>query len=109
MPGIVATSGDPIVQMHRGVAASAREAAAGLPTVSAVGMRAGHASILEAALSETRRTLEGLARVGDVGASGATALADQDVENAGRFGDGWDGPEIQRKGELGVEYQRIEI
>ncbi|SHW96940.1 MULTISPECIES: hypothetical protein [Mycobacteroides] len=97
--GTVATTGDPVIQMHKGVAASARAAAGGLPEVSAVGMRAGHAEILESALGETRTALAELARVGDVGASGATALADQDVENAGRFGDGWDGPEIQRKGE----------
>ncbi|MBE5506457.1 Uncharacterised protein [Mycobacteroides abscessus subsp. abscessus] len=107
--GTVATTGDPVIQMHKGVAASARAAVSALPVVSAVGMRTGHAELLEGAIAETRKTLGELARVGDVGASGATALADQDVENAGRFGDGWDGPEIQRKGELGVEYQRIEI
>ncbi|WP_237140264.1 hypothetical protein [Mycobacteroides abscessus] len=98
MSSTVATTGDPIVQTHRAVAASAREAAGALPTVSSVGMRAGHASILEAALAETRKTLGELARVGDVGAAGAEALGDQDSENAGRFG-GWDSPEIQVKGE----------
>lgn len=98
MSGTVATSGDPIVQLHRGVAASARAAVAGLPTVNSVGMRSGHASILESALAETRRTLERLAHVADVGASGAGALADQDRENGRRFG-GWDGPEVQRRGE----------
>ncbi|WP_237082902.1 hypothetical protein [Mycobacteroides abscessus] len=99
MSSTVATSGDPIVQIHRAVAASAREAAGALPVVSAAGMRPGHAGILESALGETRRVLEELARVGDVGAGGAEALGDQDRENAGRFGDGWDGPEIQRRGE----------
>lgn len=98
MSGTVATSGDPIVQVHRSVAQSARSAAAGLPTVSAEGMRRGHAVILESALGDTRKTLAELAHVADVGASGAEALADQDVENSRKFG-GWDGPEIQRKGE----------
>lgn len=97
MSEVVATSGDPIVQLHRTVAASAREAAGALPTVSSEGMRAGHAGILEAALGETRKALEGLARVADVGASGAEGLADQDSENGRRFG-GWDGPELQVKG-----------
>ncbi|WP_237127742.1 hypothetical protein [Mycobacteroides abscessus] len=83
--------------MHRGVATSARSAASALPAVSSEGMRAGHAGILEAALSDTRAVLTELARVSDVGAGGAGALADQDCENAGKFG-GWDGPEIQRKG-----------
>ncbi|MDQ8119586.1 hypothetical protein [Mycobacteroides abscessus] len=96
--GTVATSGDPIVQMHRAVAASARAAMVALPVVDAVGMRSGHAEILESALSETRKTLGELARVADVGAGGAEGLGDQDRENAGKFG-GWDGPEIQRKGE----------
>ncbi|WP_079634508.1 hypothetical protein, partial [Mycobacteroides abscessus] len=71
MSSTVATTGDPIVQTHRAVAASAREAAGALPTVSSVGMRRGHAEILESALGETRKTLGELARVGDVGASGA--------------------------------------
>lgn len=86
MSSTVATAGDPIVQLHRGVAASARAAVASLPVVSAVGMRRGHAEILESALGETRRTLGELARVADVGAEGAGALADQDVENGRRFG-----------------------
>ncbi|SKT09699.1 Uncharacterised protein [Mycobacteroides abscessus subsp. abscessus] len=34
----------------------------------------------------------------DVGAGGAGALADQDSENARRFG-GWDAPELERRGE----------
>ncbi|OHU18450.1 hypothetical protein BKG74_18335 [Mycobacteroides chelonae] len=86
MSEVVATSGDPIVQVHRAVAQSARAAVTGLPVVSAAGMRSGHAEILESALGETRKTLGELARVGDVGASGAGALADQDVENGQRFG-----------------------
>lgn len=98
MSGTVATTGDPIVQAHRAVAASARSAVVGLPTVDSAGMRRGHAELLEAALSETGRVLGELARVADVGAAGAGGLADQDSENAGKFG-GWDGPEIQRKGE----------
>lgn len=98
MSEVVATSGDLIVQVHKAVAASARAAMAGLPVVSAEGMRAGHAAILEAALSDTRKTLGELAHVGDVGAGGAEALGEQDRENAGKF-EGWDGPEIQRKGE----------
>lgn len=98
MSGTVATSGDPIVQVHRSVAQSARSAAAGLPTVSAEGMRRGHAAILESALGDTRKTLAELAHVADVGAGGAGALGDQDRENAGRYG-GWDGPEIQVKGQ----------
>lgn len=98
MSSTIATTGDPIVQAHRTVAASARAAVVGLPVVSSVGMRRGHAELLEAALSDTRKALEGLARVGDVGASGAEGLGGQDRENAGKFG-GWDGPEIQRKGE----------
>ncbi|SKR18594.1 Uncharacterised protein [Mycobacteroides abscessus subsp. abscessus] len=85
MSGTVATSGAPIVQLHRGVAASAREAVASLPVVSAVGMRRGHAVILEAALADTRRVLEELARVGDVGAAGAETLGDQDRANAGKY------------------------
>lgn len=96
--GTVATTGDPIVQLHRSVAASARAAAEGLPTVSSVGMRPRHAELLGSALSDTRKMLMELARVADIGARGARALGDQDVENAGKFG-GWDGPEIQRKRE----------
>lgn len=102
MPSTIATSGDPVIQMHRAVATSAREAASALPTVSSAGMRARHAEMLESALGETRRTLGELARVAHVGAGGATALADQDGENGRRFG-GWDGPEIQRKGEPPAE------
>ncbi|WP_157931797.1 hypothetical protein [Mycobacteroides abscessus] len=98
MPGTVATTGDPIIQAHRGVAASARAAVRALPTVSSAGMRRGHAELLEAALSDTRRVLGELARVADVGAGGAEGLGDQDGENGRRFG-GWDSPEIQRKGE----------
>ncbi|RIT59373.1 hypothetical protein [Mycobacteroides abscessus] len=86
MSSKIATTGDPIVQLHRGVAASAQAAVAGLPTVSAAGMRAGHAAILEGALGETRRTLGELGRVADVGASGAGVLADQDAESGQRFG-----------------------
>ncbi|MBN7493073.1 hypothetical protein I3U56_21700 [Mycobacteroides abscessus subsp. abscessus] len=97
MSSTIATDGDSIVQMHRNVGEGAREAAAGLPTVSAVGLRAGHAGILENALAETRKVLEELARVSDVGAEGAGALGDQDSENAGRY-DGWDAPELQVKG-----------
>lgn len=86
MSGTVATSGDPVIQMHKNTAQSARAAMAGLPVVSAVGMRAGHAAILEGALADTRKTLGELARVGDVGASGAGALGDQDRESGQRFG-----------------------
>lgn len=98
MSSTVATTGDPAIQMHRAVAASAREAASTLPTVSAAGMRSGHAAILESALSDTRKVLTELARVADVGASGAGGLGDQDRES-GRKYDGWDGPEVQRKGD----------
>lgn len=83
---MIATTGDPVVQMHRTTATSARSAAAGLPTVNPVGMRAGHAAILENAIADTRRVLGELARVGDVGAAGARALGEQDRENAGKFG-----------------------
>ncbi|MDO3019369.1 hypothetical protein P5V65_09010 [Mycobacteroides abscessus subsp. abscessus] len=86
MSEVIATSGDPIAQLHRAVAQSAQAAVAGLPTVSSAGMRAGHVAILESALTDTRRVLEELGRVADVGARGASALADQDRENAGRFG-----------------------
>ncbi|SLB99747.1 MULTISPECIES: hypothetical protein [Mycobacteroides] len=86
MSGTVATSGAPIIQVHKAVAQSAREAASGLPVVSAEGMRPGHAEILESALAETRAVLGELARVGDVGASGAGALGDQDHENGQKFG-----------------------
>lgn len=84
--GTVVTSGDPVIQMHRAVAASARSAVASLPTVSSVGMRAGHAEILEGALSETRRVLGELGRVADVGARGAEGLGGQDRESGQRFG-----------------------
>lgn len=104
--GTVATAGDPIIQMHRTVAASARAAAGALPTVNAVGMRPGHAEILESALADTRKVLGELARVGDVGASGSAALADQDRENGRKF-EGWDGPEIQRKGEPSGEIRVV--
>lgn len=99
MSEVIATSGDPIAQLHRAVAQSAQVAVAGLPTVVSVGLRRGHAELLESALADTRKTLTELAHVGDVGSAGAMALADQDSENAGRFGDGWDGPEIQVKGQ----------
>lgn len=98
MSEVVATTGDPVIQLHRGVAASARAAVSALPVVSAVGMRTGHAELLEGAIAETRKTLGELARVADVGAAGAEGLGDQDSENAGKFG-GWDGPEVQRRGE----------
>lgn len=97
MSGTIATSGDPAVQLHRAVAASARAAAAGLPTVSSEGLRAGHAELLEGAISETRKVLEELARVADVGAQGAEGLGDQDSENGRRFG-GWESGELQRRG-----------
>lgn len=83
MSGTIATSGDPIVQMHRAVGEGAREAAGALPTVDSEGLRAGHVAILEAALGETRKALEELGRVADVGAAGSAALGDQDRENAG--------------------------
>lgn len=95
---MIASTGDSIIQAHRAVSASARAAAEALPVVSSVGMRAGHAAILEGALADTRKTLEELARVGGVGASGAEGLSGQDVENGRRFG-GWDSPEIQVKGQ----------
>lgn len=97
MSSTVATTGDPIVQMHRGVGEGARSAVASLPTVSSVGLRTGHAELLEGALSETRKALTELAHVGDVGAAGASALGDQDVESGRRFG-GWDAPELEVKG-----------
>lgn len=97
MSSTVATTGDPVIQMHRAVGEGARSAASSLPTVSAVGMRPGHAVILENALGDTRKALTELARVADVGARGAEALGDQDTENAGRY-DGWDAPELQVKG-----------
>ncbi|MBN7483188.1 hypothetical protein [Mycobacteroides abscessus] len=102
MASTIATDGDPVIQMHRGVASSARAAAAGLPVVSAVGMRPGHVSILESTLTETKKVLEELARVAAVGASGAEALGEQDVENARKFG-GLDVPKRRRKGEPPAE------
>lgn len=84
--GTVATSGDTIIQVHRALANGAREAAEGLPIVSSEGMRPSHARILENALGETRKALEGLARVADVGAKGAEALSGQDHESAGKYG-----------------------
>ncbi|MDO3167174.1 hypothetical protein P5V90_09430 [Mycobacteroides abscessus subsp. abscessus] len=95
---VIATDGDPIVRMHKSVGEGARSAAQGLPTVSAAGMRAGHAGILEAALSDTRATLVELGRVADVGAGGAEGLGDQDHENARRY-EGWESGELQRRGE----------
>lgn len=97
MSSTVATSGDPIIQLHRTVAASAREAAGALPVVSAAGMRTGHAELLESALSDTRKMLMELARVADIGARGAGTLGEQDRENAGKFG-GWESGELQRRG-----------
>ncbi|RIS55391.1 hypothetical protein D2E43_14125 [Mycobacteroides abscessus] len=83
--------------MHKAVADSARAAVAGLPVVESAGMRRGHAEMLEGVIAETRRSLGELARVADVGVGGATALADQDRENAGRY-ERWDSPEIRVKG-----------
>ncbi|OHU35730.1 hypothetical protein BKG80_23560 [Mycobacteroides chelonae] len=103
---MISTSGDPIVQLHRSVAASAREAVASLPVVESAGMRAGHAELLEGALADTRTALEELGRVADVGAGGAEGLADQDSENGQKFG-GWDGPELQVKGEPSGEVRVV--
>lgn len=86
MSEVVATSGDPVIQMHKSVAQSARAAMASLPVVSAAGMRSGHAALLESALGETRKALGELAHVGDVGSAGAEALANQDIENGQRYG-----------------------
>lgn len=86
MSGMIATSGDPIVQVHKSVGEGARAAAASLPTVSCVGLRAGHAELLEAALGDTRKVLVELARVADVGAQGAGALGEQDQESGRKFG-----------------------
>lgn len=97
MPSTIGTSGDPIIQLHKSVGEGARSAAVGLPTVESEGLRAGHAELLEGALSDTRAVLGELGRVSDVGAGGAEALADQDCANARRFG-GWDMPELQVKG-----------
>lgn len=82
---VIATSGDSVIQLHRGVATSARSAASALPVVSSEGMRSGHAGILENALAETRRTLTELARVADVGTQGAEALGEQDSESGRKF------------------------
>lgn len=86
MSGTVATSGDAIVRVHKAVAQSARAAMASLPVVSAAGMRAGHAELLEGALADTRKALEELARVADVGAAGASGLGDQDSESGQKYG-----------------------
>lgn len=85
MSSTIATTGDPIIQVHKSVGEGARSAVQGLPTVSSVGLRLGHAAILEAALGETRKTLGELARVAGVGAEGARALADQDRENGQHY------------------------
>lgn len=86
MSSIIATTGDPVIRMHRSVGEGAREAAVGLPTVTAEGLRPSHAGILENALGETQRVLGELARVADVGASGAGALGEQDSESGRKFG-----------------------
>lgn len=98
MSGTIATSGDPVIRMHKSVGEGARAAVAGLPTVASEGLRSGHAELLEGALGETRAALVELGRVADVGAQGAEGLGDQDHESAGKF-EGWDAPERQRKGE----------
>ncbi|SKR46298.1 hypothetical protein [Mycobacteroides abscessus] len=97
MSSTIATTGDPIVRMHKSVGEGARAAAAGLPVVNSAGMRAGHAAILENAIADTRKVLEGLARVADVGSAGAEALGEQDSENGRRFS-GWESGELQRRG-----------
>lgn len=96
---VIATTGDSVIRMHKSVGEGAREAAGALPVVSAAGMRTGHAELLENALGETRATLMELGRVADVGAAGAGALADQDSESGRKFSDGWDAPELERRGE----------
>ncbi|QSM95695.1 hypothetical protein I3U40_08105 [Mycobacteroides abscessus subsp. abscessus] len=83
---VIATTGDPIVQVHCAVGEGARAAAQGLPTVDSEGLRAGHAAILEGALTDTRKVLGELGRVADVGAEGAGALGEQDVESGRKFG-----------------------
>lgn len=88
MSSTVATAGDPAIQMHKNTAQSAREAVTELPVVSAVGIRPGHAAILEAALADTRKSLEELARVADVGASGAEALGSRMSRTRGSS-EGW--------------------
>lgn len=87
---VIATSGDPIIQVHRAVGEGARSAVRGLPTVSSAGMRTGHAEMLEGALGEARKVLTELARVADVGTSGAEGLSGRDHESAGKF-EGWHG------------------
>ncbi|MDO3012483.1 hypothetical protein P5V34_00620 [Mycobacteroides abscessus subsp. abscessus] len=82
---MISTSGDSVIRMHKSVGEGARSAASSLPTVSAAGLRSGHAELLESALGETRRTLEELGRVADVGAQGAGALGEQDVESGQKF------------------------
>lgn len=94
---VIATSGDPMIRMHKNVAEGAREAVSSLPTVSAEGLRRGHAELLEGAIAETRKSLEELARAADVGAAGAGALGEQDSESGRRY-ERWDGPELQVKG-----------
>ncbi|SKP38337.1 hypothetical protein [Mycobacteroides abscessus] len=94
---VIATTGDPVIRMHKNVGEGAKAAAAGLPTVNSEGLRRGHAEILEGALGETRRALEELGRVADVGAQGAGALGDQDTENGRRY-EGWESGEVQRRG-----------
>lgn len=98
MSSTIGTTGDPIIQVHKSVGEGARSAAVGMPTVNAVGMRAGHVVMLEDALGDTRKTLGELARVADIGASGAEALSGQDVESGRKFS-GWDAPELERRGE----------
>ncbi|SLG17137.1 hypothetical protein [Mycobacteroides abscessus] len=97
MSSTIGTTGDPIVRVHRAVGEGARSAAAGLPVVNSAGLRSGHAELLEGALAETRKSLEELGRIADVGAGGASALGDQDSENGRRFG-GWDMPELEVRG-----------
>lgn len=82
---VISTSGDPIIQVHKSVGEGAREAASSLPLVDGMGMRAGHAELLENALADTRKSLEELGRVADVGAVGAGALSEQDQESGQKF------------------------
>lgn len=103
---MIATSGDPVIRMHRAVGEGAREAAAGLPTVNSEGLRPGHAEILETALGDTRKALEELGRVADIGAGGAEGLGDQDCENGRRY-EGWDMPELEVKGAPPAEVRVI--
>lgn len=82
---MIATSGDSVIRMHKSVGEGARSAVASLPTVDSVGMRSGHAELLEGAIAETRKVLAELGRIADVGAEGAGALGDQDVESGQKF------------------------